>query len=213
VRLAGASGTHGNVLGGEAMDAGDTVPIPDSTGRFETTIRPIGLQLANQLGLTENNKRMLRDKTQVAVVIIGMEEDAIPSTDTANELYAAFIAGLQEELDTLVRSVELTAGGVNFPNLASAVDAIRKRLRERLEALAKSETINDLKPFLAIPAAPMLATFGAVNADDYIGAAHRVVTYQQLLDAGEAGIPFELEISDNPDEEVLYKIKGKFFIR
>ena len=213
VRLAGASGTHGNVLGGDAMDAGDTVPIPASTGIFDTTIRPIGLQLANQLGLTESNKRMLREKTQVGVVIIGMEEDAIPSTETANELYAAFIAGLQEELDTLVRSVELTAGNVNFPNLASAVEAIKKRLRERLEALAKSETIADLKPFLAIPAAPMLATFGAANADDYIGAAHIVVTYQQLLDAGEAGIPFQLEISDNPDEAVLYKIKGRFFIR
>ena len=58
----------------------------------------------------------------------------------------------------------------------------------------------------------MLATFGAANADDYIGAAHMVVTPQQLLDAGEAGIPFELEISDNPDEAVLQN-QRKVFIR
>ena len=59
----------------------------------------------------------------------------------------------------------------------------------------------------------MLATFGAANADDYIGAAHMVVTSQQLLDAGEAGIPFELEISDNPDEAVLLQNQRKVFIR
>ncbi|MGH7563336.1 MAG: hypothetical protein ACREK5_02805 [Gemmatimonadota bacterium] len=213
VRLAGASGTHGNVLGGGDMDSGQTVPIPASTGLFEATIRPIGLQMADQYGRPESEKRKLRENTQVGIVVIGMEEDAIPSTETANELYGEFIAALQVELDNLVRGVVLDAVNPQFPDLAGAVQEIRSRLRPRLEDLAKSKTIAELEGYLAIPGAPMLATFGAVNADDYIGAGHFIVTYQQLLDAGEAGVPFNLDLSDNPDEAVAYNISGRVYVR
>lgn len=213
VRIAKASGTHGNILGGGSMGWDETVPIPTSTGLYETTILPIGLQMANEFGRPESEKQMLREFTEVGVLVIGMEEDAVPSTEKANELYGTFIGALQFELDSLVQSIAMSAGNPQAPDLDPAIQEIKKKLRPRLEKLAISETIGELEAYLGIPAAPMLATFGAVNADDFIGAAHVTVSYQDLLDAGEAGIPFKLTVTDNPDEVVEYQIHGRIYIR
>ncbi|MGH7589372.1 MAG: hypothetical protein ACRELU_12355, partial [Gemmatimonadota bacterium] len=206
VRISKASGTHGNVLSGGSMGWDDTVPIPTSTGLYETTIRPIGLELANQYGRPESEKRMLREFTEVGILVIGMEEDAIPTTETANELYDTFIGALQAELDGLLRGVVMNAGNPQSPDLDPAIKEIRDRLRKSLKELAISETIGDVEGYLGIPGAPLMASFGALNADDFIGAADFSVTYQDLLDAGETGIPFKLTVTDNPDEVVEYQI-------
>jgi len=213
VRIAKAPGTHGNVLEGGSMGWDETVPIPTATGLYETTIRPIGLEMANQFGRPESEKRMLREFTDVGVVVIGMEEDAVPSTETANELYDAFIGALQFELDSLVQSIAMDAGNPQAPDLDPAIAEIKNRLRPRLKDLAIAETIAELEGYLGIPGAPLMASFGAVNADDFIGAAHVTVSYQDLLDAGEAGIPFKLVVTDNPDEVVEYQIQGRIYVR
>lgn len=213
VRIAKAAGTHGNVLGGGSMGWDETVSIPTSTGLYETTIRPIGIELANQAGRPESEKRKLREFTQVGVLVIGMEEDAVPTTETANELYDTFIGALQSELDSLVQTVVMDAENPQDPNLDPALEEIKKRLRKSLKDLAISETIGDVEGYLGIPGAPLMASFGALNADDFIGAADFSVTYQDLLDAGEAGIPFKLTVTDNPDEVVEYQIHGRIYIR
>ena len=174
---------------------------------------PIARSTSSSVVSWESEKRMLREFTEVGVLVIGMEEDAVPSTETANELYDTFIGALQFELDSLVQSIAMSAGNPQAPDLDPAIQEIKKKLRPRLEKLAISETIGELESYLAIPAAPMLATFGAVNADDFIGAAHVTVSYQDLLDAGEAGIPFKLTVTDNPDEVVEYQIHGRIYIR
>ena len=63
-----------------------------------------------------------------------------------------------------------------------------------------------------MPGSPLLAAFGAGNADDYIGVGLATVTYQQLLDAGEAGVTFRLDLA-NENEDVKYVIDGRFFVR
>jgi hypothetical protein len=213
VRLTSGAGTHGNILGDGDMDSGEIVQIPGQVGHFDNIIRPIGLQLAEQYGRPESEKQNLRENTQVGIVIVGMEEDAIPSTETANEVYGEFIAALQESLDKLVRGVVLNATNPTYPDLTQAVEELKGKIRERLQAYAEARTIAELEGYLAIPGAPMLATFGAANADDYIGTGVKVVTYQELLNAAENGIGFTLELSDNPDEEVAYLISGKIYIR
>jgi hypothetical protein len=213
VRIAKASGTHGNVLGGGSMGWDETVPIPTGTGLYQTTIRPIGLDLANQFGRPESEKRMLREFTEVGVLVLGMEEDAIPTTETANDLYDTFIGALQSELDGIVRGVVMDAGNPQAPNLDPAIEEVKKRLKKSLKDLAVSETIGDVEGYLGIPGAPLMASFGALNADDFIGAADFSVSYQDLLDAGETGIPFKLTVTDNPDEVVEYQIHGRIYIR
>jgi hypothetical protein len=112
----------------------------------------------------------------------------------------------------MVRGFTMDEKTTALPDVGDAVGGLQSRLRSRLTKSAKARTLAELMPFLAIHGSPLLAAFGAINADDYIGAGVATVTYQQLLNAAEAGVPFKLELA-NADEAVKYVIDGRFHIR
>ena len=219
VRVLSKSKTHENVPGG---DPGDEVAIPASTGQFEATIRPIGLALARSFGATEAQLQTLRENTDIAILVIGMEEDAIPSTEVINESRELFIRRLTEELNAIVQGISLPAAlPLDFPDLNDVVAGLRGQLKDEITEFAKSEGIEELGTLLGIHAWPMLISLGAGNQDDYIGQDRVTFSYQQLLDAGTDGFAFELLLDQNckcnkpwyiqnkRSEDIFYEIDGR----
>lgn len=219
VRVATAARTHENVPGG---DPGDKLPIPPDTGHFSQTIKPIGLSLARTVGASQGQIQQLRESTTVAILVIGMEEDAVPSTDVVNQSKDLFVRRLTEELNKIVADISIPLSGpIELPDLQSLTGDLRKQLKKELEDFAKAEGLDEIKTLLAIPAWPMVLAMGGANADDYIGQALATYSYQQILDAGTEGITFELKIDQNckcdkpryiqsqRTEEIMYEVIGR----
>lgn len=229
VRIDSPTKTHENVPGG---DPGDKLLIPAATGHFEKVIKPIGMTLVGQLGLSWKQRKKLREATQVGILVIGFEEDAVPSTDVVNASREMFVTRLSEELNTIIQGVTVDKDEpLELPKLEDAVGDIRKKLKQELTDFAESEGIDEVLSKLAIPAWPMIISLGGGNADDYIGHARALFTYEQILEAGEQGIPFEMVLNQNyrPDDlskypyhiqrkwkdrgTIYYKIKGRIRLR
>ena len=215
VRVAGGQGTHGNVTGGPDMDAGETVSIPAATGHFEAVIRPIGLPLATQFDLPEADVRALRENTQVAILVVGMEEDNIPSTATANETRGVVLDELRTVLNGIVRGVVLDVENLTEPpDVVGAAQEAAGGVLARVRAAAAAKTAAEVAQYLMIPTAPVLVLVpGILNSDDYVGTGVFAVSYQQLLDAGLAGVTFTLTLSDGADEPARYEVRGRVRIR
>lgn len=213
VRLQAAAKTHENVP--VDVDPGANLTIPNSTGRFRTTIRPIGMELAREHGLSSADRKKLREKTLVGILVIGMEEDAQPSTEVMNETRAELVSSLQTELDRIVRGVTVSLDDpTKIPDMMDAVNEIRGRLKKQLVDSAKARTLEELSQYLAIHGFPAIVLVpGALNADDYIGSGVALFNYEELLNAGEAGLPIKLKLDQNPDEELTYKIEGRIRVR
>ena len=209
VRIDSPSKTHENVP--VDVDPGDDLAIPAATGHFERSIRPIGMELAEQHGLSAAQRRELRERTLVGILVIGLEEDAQPSTEVMDQTRADLVSNLQTELASLVRGVELSlADPTDIPDLVSAVQRIRADLQQRLIATAQARAIDDLTDYLVIPGFPtVLAIPGMLNADDYIGVGVQVLDYESILNAGENGLPISMRLDQNPDEELYYRIEGR----
>lgn len=213
VRIQAAQKTHENVP--VDVDPGANLAIPSATGHFETTIEPIGLELARQHGLSSTDRKKLREQTLVGILVIGMEEDAQPSTEVIDETRTELVASLQTELDGIVRGIEVSLSDpTDIPDMMDAVDEIRARLKKKLVDSAKARTLEELSQYLAIHGFPTIILVpGALNADDYIGSGVALFNYQQILDAGEAGLPIKMTLDQNPDEELVYQIEGRIRLR
>ena len=219
VRIDSPTKTHENVPGG---DPGDKLTIPASTGHFEKVIKPIGRRLAGQLGLSSKQEKGLREATQVAIVVIGFEEDAVPSTEVVNESREKFVKRLGEELNGIIPlRIPIKKGGApKLPNLAGSVSDIKEKLREELTDFAKAEGLKEVLLRIGLAVHWYLSP-GALNADDYIGHALALFSYQQIMDAGTKGIPFTMTLDQNckcgkpwyiqrkRTESIYYKIKGR----
>ncbi len=224
VRIDSPSKTHENIPGG---DAGDTIPIPRSTGHFERTIHPIGVeQLANRFGksLTAAQKRQVRQNTLVGLVVIGMEEDALPTTETVNESRNELVRELDAAFSNILHGVEVPVfeqEEIEMPDLVAAVRETTGEIRERLVESAKARTLDELASYLVIPGFPTLILVpGIANQDDYIGHDTAVFNYDEILEAGTTGLPIDLELSQNyvnvprylqegRTETIRYRIKGR----
>ena len=213
VRIQSPTKTHENVP--VDVDPGDELKIPASTGHFEATIRPIGLELAHQHGLSASQQRQLREKTLVGILVIGMEEDALPSTDVMNETRNELVSALQSELDRIVRGITVSlANPTKIPNRVDAVNQIRDDLKKRLVDSAKARTLEELQQYLAIHGFPAIVLVpGALNADDYIGSGVALFDYEQLLQAGSNGLPIRMKLDQNPDEDLHYRIEGRIRVK
>ena len=214
VRVVGAPRTHGNIAGDNDMDAGQTVSIPTDTGHFETTLHPIGLELANQFNLSDNQKQDLRANTQIGILVVGLEEDAVPSTETIDEVRDLLLSEIQTEFDAIVRNVVVNAANPSqLPDLTAAVQEVQGELVSRIENAAVAKSIAELAGYLTIPAAPLLGLIpGVLNADDFVGADVFIISYQDLLEAGESGQAFLMNLT-NPDEPARFVIQGRVRIR
>jgi len=219
VRINSPTKTHENVPSG---DMGVNLAIPVSTGHFETWIEPIGRRLAGQLGLSSDEKKGLREATQVGIVVVGFEEDAVPSTEVVNESRELFVRRLGEELNAIIpERIPVEKGKApKLPDLQGAVGDIGKKLKEELTDFAKAEGLEEVLLKLGLIQNWFLIP-GVLNQDDYIGHAIALFTYQQILDAGTKGIPFTMILDQNckcdkpryiqrkRTETIYYKIKGR----
>jgi len=196
------------------VDPGDDLPIPAATGHYETTMRPIGLELAERHGFNARQKQQLRESTMVGILVIGMEEDAVPSTEVINETRDELVRCLQKELDKLIRGITISWDNpAQMPNLVDAVAQIQGKVQNHVISSAKSKGIDELVKKLMIPGFPPAILAGAANADDFIGAAAAVFTYEQILNAGDKGLPIKMTLNQNPDEELYYRIEGRIFTK
>jgi len=213
VRIQAAKKTHENVP--VDVDPGANLAIPSATGHFETTIEPIGRELAQQHGLSSADRKKLRQQTLVGVLVIGMEEDALPSTDVMNDTRNELVASLQTELDKIVRGIKVSLSDpTNIPDMMDAVDKIRAKLKKKLVDSAKARTLDELSKYLAIHGFPAIILVpGALNADDYIGSGVALFNYEQILEAGDAGIPIKMTLDQNADEELYYKVEGRIRLK
>lgn len=221
VRLQSPTETHGN-LEAENVDVGVPLDIPTDTGTFKTTIRPVGVQFFNQLTLSDDELTQLRENTFVGVFVIGMEEDAVPSTEAMNETRNDLVNTLQNELDELIRDVSVsTSDPTNFPDLATSAAEIagdiRDRLMQRAKDRGKDEFVENLQ-FLGFPA--IIAVPGALNADDYIGSRYALFSYEDILNSDSSGLEIDLQLNQrweglprylhgDTTEPIWYHVKGR----
>lgn len=210
VRIAHGPQTHKNVAGNQSMSSGQTVMLPGSF-RFETAIRPIGLDLVRQNNIPIDEKK-LREFTTVGILAIGLEEDMVPSTETMNQLWAESVAALKTEFDNVIRGFTLGASELQNPQVAAQrlEEALRKALgpvADRLKDAAIAKTLDELANYLAIPGFPMVGTvLAAADAkDDYIGTGVKLISYEELMNSST--IPFQLNLPGNSQPD-MYVIHG-----
>lgn len=210
-RIDSAKKTHGNVpdedADGEDLEETSTAQIPSSTGHFEETITPIGLQLAAALDDPDGSLGdAIRDTTAVYLVIGALEEDDT-STEGMDAARAAFVKALQSEVDAVIQSSTVGDDG-NLPKFgAKKLKEMNDRIREKALCAAEDEAKD---PLWWTPALfPFL--LDEVDADDVVGFAVRKFSYGDLLAAGPAGIHFEATASADKleDWEGSYTIRGK----
>jgi hypothetical protein len=218
VRIAHSPQTHKNVAGNQSMSSGQTVMIPGSTGYFETTIRPIGLDFVTQNNIPIDEKK-LRESTYVGILAVGLEEDMVPSTATMNQLWAQSVAELQGAFDNAIRGFALNASDIGNPTvvkqkLVEALDQAVRPVADRLKDAAIAKTIDELAQYLAIPGFPVVAgLLAAAGAeDDYIGTGVKLIKYEELLNS--FNVPFTLNLPGNvPAGDTWYRIEGKAWIK
>lgn len=159
VRIKSPATTHGN-LSINNVGKG-TYVIPESTGTFTTSIRPIA-GLGGSFG---------KDLASVALIVVAMDEDGT-STSAMNKARVAFVSTLKSELDKAVRTLKQP----DIPALAA-------RLQDAMTDAVKSDLVSSPGGFLSgLP--------GVLDPDDFIGSGVKTVSYSQIEAAARGGIPF-----------------------
>ncbi|MGB8702852.1 MAG: hypothetical protein WCD18_25835 [Thermosynechococcaceae cyanobacterium] len=120
--------------------------------------------------------------SMVGLVVIAMDEDGT-STSAANAGRQAFVNVLQAELNQAVRSLTL-------PDEAT----LRAKIKAAMTKAIRQETLSGIPDF-----------FGVVDPDDYIGAQFSMWSYQQIENAGSAGLPIDMTFQKSG---VKYQITG-----
>ena len=225
VRLRSPTKTHGNVAG-DNVDVVVLFDIPPATENIKTTIRPIGAQFLNQIELSEAQLRELRQNTLVGLLVIGMEEDALPSTEVINETRSDILNTLQNELDNLVQGVSVDIlNPTQLPNLVRSAIKIARDLQERLLDRAMDRGLDEFAEkliFLGFPT--IIVVPGAINADDYIGSRIAVFSYEDILNAGPQGLAIDMQLNQrwerlprylqgDTTESIWYHVKGRVRLR
>ncbi len=211
VRIDSVSKTHGNVpdhdASGEDLEDHSVAQIPSSTGHFNRTIVPIGLELATDLEDPDGQLgAAIRSASAIYLVVVALEEDDT-STEAIDDARAAFLKTLRSEVEQVIRSItlaEIRAG--ELPKLDGAkLEEMEKRLREEALGAAEDETFL---PLWWTPALfPLL--LDEADKDDVVGFAIRKFSYGALLAAGQSGIDFALTASNVHDWEGSYTIRGR----
>ena len=123
-----------------------------------------------------------KEKSLVGLIVIAMEEDAT-TTNAANAAQKALVKVLQKELDQAVRSVR-------EPN----IEALKGKIKTAMRNAIKKESLGSIS-----------GIFSFLDPDDYINADLATWTYQELENAGNTGIPINMEFNASG---VRYSIKG-----
>jgi hypothetical protein len=219
VRIDSAPQTHGNVTG-DSMNENGVAPIPAATGHFETFLHPVGFELkrlAPTTAMEAQLRRQLRQNTFVGIVVVGMEEGSVPSTKIMDEVRAEMLSLVQSELDKIILGIKVP---VTDPSqvrdaVLEAVRQVMGPISDRLKQSAKAKTMDQFVSYLKIPGGPAIMGFlgiAALNHDEFVGSGVRLLSYQELLDAGEAGITFDLNLA-NEDNDLRYTVRGRTRVR
>jgi hypothetical protein len=226
VRILSAQQTHKNITS-DSVDENEVTPIPPPTGHFVTTVRPIGVQVIGKFNLDATTQRKLRETTFIGVLVVGVEEGSAPSTDVTNDVRDQFISELQTKFDNLIRSISVPVEDLTDKEKAAKVPdqikaaiiagvrQIMNELQDTMKKVALAKTMDAWMSALKLPGGPqmMLALgFGLANHDDFVGLNVAFFTYQKLLDAGEAGIPFDLDMT-NTENDLHYLVRGRARLR
>lgn len=235
VRIRMGTKTHEN-LNVSNVDIGKTLSIPHNIGRFRETIRPIGFSVASQLGATEEDMLLLRENTFLGILVIGFEEDAVPSTEAVNSLRAELVENLRDEMNGLIRGVSVSGEDVNGnaqpasvedmtdrlrQQLFTGVADIRKRVQSRMIDRALEDGMGEFwanSKFIGYHS--IVVVPGALNADDFVGSRFEQFSYEDLLQSNSQGIPFTMQLNQNWDGlprylqaddpgSIWYEVKGR----
>lgn len=161
VRIYSPTKTHGN-LGHKNVDAGESFPIPDLTGLFETNMRPVpGLPLS--LG---------KSLAKAGIAVIAMEEDATPTT-AINKGRLALTSTAKQELENMIRNLQTPT--------AARIQQITDSIKSKVVSAIKKETLNSVA-----------GIFSLADPDDYINSDFKMWSYAEIQQAGAAGLPIAM---------------------
>ncbi|MBS0447957.1 MAG: DUF3892 domain-containing protein [Proteobacteria bacterium] len=166
-------GNHGDI-GPGGVGAGDDIPIPASLGRFETTVKPIPLDVP--IG------SLVDFPGTVGCIIVLLEQDST-SDDAVAAGRAALTSAVQDALDTMIPTLNV----LHTAPTQEELDAMTAQIGKAVEdAISDQVSIWD-----------WLGALG--NMDDKIGSA--VLRYSQAdLDAAAySGIPISQEWENEGD--------------
>jgi hypothetical protein len=183
--LHAAAGSHENLGDVDDLDleAGDSVAIPPSIGRWDTTLQPIaGLSAATN-----------DSAVQIGVVVLAVEEDATGDS-AADKGRAALVATLQKELDKAVQSL-------SPPDFEKTADKVHDAVHDAIADASVS-----VLSFM--PISSLLDIVGIVDPDDYVGSGVAgPFSAKQLRDAGGPGLPISLPLTGEGEGE--YVVTGR----
>jgi hypothetical protein len=152
----GTHGNHGNLEDTDVKE-NETVPIPDSIGRFETTLKPIPVKPIP--GLTVGGV--------VGVIAILMEEDSTPE-DAVAEGHGQLDTALQNILNNLIPTL-----GWDKQDITKGEE---KEIEREITSAIRSAIVNEVD-FWDI-------AWGFItlnnNQDDRIGTAKFILSYKEL---------------------------------
>jgi hypothetical protein len=173
------TGNHGD-LGPGGVDAGDDVLIPPSLGHFETTLKPIPLDVPIA-GMTDF-------PGTVGCIVVLLEQDSTPdSAVTAGR--AALTTAVQSALDAMIPTLD---AGHTAPTQAE-IDAMTEQIGRAVEdAISDEVSVRD-----------WLGALG--NMDDKIGSAALRYSQTDVNAAIFGGIAIEQEWENEGD----WKITGR----
>ncbi len=211
VRIDCPGKTHGNVpdedVWGKDLTTGTVANIPASTGHFEKSIKPIGLEFAADLPDYDGSiGQSMKDNTVVYLVVVAMEEDAT-STSAMNEARAAALQALQARVNGVIQSLTLQDLMKGQPPEFD-VSQLQSEIKDVALEAAEDETMNRAWS-IVVPILSLSFFAEVIDRDDYVGAAYKKFTFGELLDANPpAAIPFSLTLSNSDDWEGSYTVRG-----
>ena len=167
----GTPGNHGN-LGDDDVKENDTVPIPDSIGRFETTLKPIPVKPLP--GLTVGGA--------VGVIAILMEEDSTPD-DAVAEGHNQFNKTLQNILNSVIPKLTWNKRELTKEEVRKVESKITSAIRS---AVAGEVNFWDVAwGFITL----------SNDQDDRIGTAKFILSYKELEGLSGGSIPLRQRLN------------------
>ncbi|HEX3035311.1 MAG TPA: hypothetical protein VHT73_09275 [Thermodesulfobacteriota bacterium] len=167
----GTPGNHGN-LGDTDVKENDTVPIPDSIGKFETTLKPIPVKPIP--GLTVGGA--------VGVIAILMEEDSTPE-DAVAEGHSQLNTTLQNALNSLIPKLSWDKQDITKEEV--------KKIESKITSAIRSAIANEVD-FWDV-------AWGFItlnnNHDDRIGTAKFILSYKELEGLSGRSIPLRQSLN------------------
>lgn len=166
-------GNHGD-LGASDVDPGDDIPIPPALGVFQTTLKPIPLDLP--VG------DIVDFPAAIGCVVVLLEQDDTPG-DAVAAGHVALNAAVQSALDALIPTLNI----VHTSPTQEEIDAMSKQIGDAVEAAIADN----------VSAWDWLKALG--NMDDKIGTAVLRWSQADINGAVYAGIPISQEWESEGD--------------